>query len=638
MKKNLILFLQGIVIGGFLAFSLNFFQLKIDDFLFAQLTKSLQEHTVLTLEEFNISKRQINQNPPIQLDVKAAMSLRVNPKKKEPEKILVAKNENEILPIASLTKLMTALIVLENPKEYDLSKTVIISETAAQQKNTPYYGNLDKEVGKKFTVEKLLELMLIYSSNDAAWALSEILGTEKFVEKMNQKAKELSLENTYFVNPHGLDPENGEFKEHSEYFNRSSAKDLIKLSQYILQNHPLIFEITKQKPIQPLENGISDLVLTQELIGGKTGFTKNAGGCLIILFKTPEDDVFINVILGALSEKDRIKEMQKLIDWIESKIVPTNPTLLTWKKVEKKIPWSPRDSHGVVVYQDKIWLMGGLNGNGFVITPGKVKYYKAPHFSDIWVSEDGVNWNLVTDKAPWGKRRSIQSVVFKNKLWILPGWGPQTGLKSEIWYSDDGINWNRVSGNWPPREGTQLVVFRDKLWILGGVDYDKREVKNDIWCSEDGINWYEVTSSALWAPRWDHKVIVFKEKLWLVGGMDLKNNVFGDIWVSENGKEWKLVTDHPPWKKRQGHEMVVFQHKLWLIGRFNEPNEKEREENDVWFSEDGIHWEKTKYSPPWLGREDFGTVVFRNKIWIFGGMTIDWNWQNDIWYSAFSNY
>lgn len=311
-----------------------------------------------------------------------------------------------------------------------------------------------------------------------------------------------------------------------------------------------------------------------------------------------------------------------------------DPTLLTWQEVTSTIPWEPRDSQGVVVFKNKIWIFGGLNGNGFVEKPGFVRYGQAPHFSDIWSSEDGINWNLVTDKAPWGKRRSIQAVVFQDKIWLIPGWGPWAGTKNEVWNSEDGIHWNLVNSNpnFSPREGHQLVVFKDKLWLLGGVNYETRKIKNDVWYSEDGINWFEVTSTIPWSPRWDHSVVVFKDKLWLIGGMDLNDNVFGDIWVSENGKDWSLVTANPPWPKRQGSEAVVYKERIWLVGRFNEESQGGGN-NDVWFSEDGINWRKTKKDPPWSGREDHAVVVFQDKIWVLGGMTEDWVWKNDIWYS-----
>ena len=138
--------------------------------------------------------------------------------------------------------------------------------------------------------------MLIYSGNDAAWALSE--GTENFVGKMNQKANDLGLENTSFVNPTGLDPEGLKFNpENLNYFSHSTAKDLVRLAQYILREHPLIFEISAQDsnpPItQKIKDGIFDLFLTQEVIGGKTGYTDEAGGCILFIFKDEGGSIFI---------------------------------------------------------------------------------------------------------------------------------------------------------------------------------------------------------------------------------------------------------------------------------------------------------------------------------------------------------
>ena len=317
-----------------------------------------------------------------------------------------------------------------------------------------------------------------------------------------------------------------------------------------------------------------------------------------------------------------------------SKVEFFDPALLDWQEVSSTVPWSPRDSHTVVVYQDKLWLMGGLNGNDFVTRPGVVRYGEAPHLSDIWASEDEINWSLVTEEAPWGKRRSIQSVVFHDKIFVIPGWGPGAGIKNDIWSSEDGVHWDLINANpnFPPREGHQLIVFKDKLWLIGGVNYDRSEVKNDVWFSEDGINWSEVTSSALWLPRWDHEIILFKDKLWLIGGMDLDDNVFSEIWSSEDGENWSLVTDEPPWPARQGHETVIFKDRIWILGRFNEESQGGGK-NDVWFSEDGINWEKTEKDPPWEGREDHAAAVFQDKIWIFGGMTAEWIWKNDIWFS-----
>ena len=304
MRKNLVTFCFGIFLGGFLTYFINFSQTKLENFFTAQITKPL--------EEINFVKIEKQKKSPPDLEVKAVISLRLNPKKKMVEKILYSKNENEILPIASLTKLMTALVVIEDPENYPFKKEVRISKEAALQEDVPEYGNL--KAGERKTIHELLNLMLSFSSNDAAYALAEQIGIENFINKMNQKAKEIGLENTHFSNPTGLDPENLKWNlENKDRFNYSTAKDLILLGKYILKNYPLIFEFSDlRNKIQLLEN--------QYLIGMKTGYTDEAGGCIFLVFSNEKDDYFLNIILGAKSKEERFFQMQKLIDWINGKI------------------------------------------------------------------------------------------------------------------------------------------------------------------------------------------------------------------------------------------------------------------------------------------------------------------------------
>jgi hypothetical protein len=315
-----------------------------------------------------------------------------------------------------------------------------------------------------------------------------------------------------------------------------------------------------------------------------------------------------------------------------------NPVLLEWEKVSSEIPWEPRDSHALVEYNGKLWLMGGLNANGYVIRPNYVEYWRSPHFSDVWASDDGINWELVTENAAWGKRRSVQAVAFRDKIWLVPGWGPVDGLKKEVWSSEDGLYWKKevADAPWPAREGHELAVFQDKLWLIGGVDYDSRKTMNDVWYSDDGVNWFRAASDNPWSSRWDHEAVVFQDKLWLIGGMDLKDNVFNDVWYSDDGIDWKLVTDSPPWQARQGSEALVFKDKIWILGRFND--DYNGGVNDIWYSEDGLVWKKTNADPEWLGREDHAAAVFGDKMWLTGGMDKNWTWGNDIWYSTFHSY
>lgn len=207
---------------------------------------------------------------------------------------------------------------------------------------------------------------------------------------------------------------------------------------------------------------------------------------------------------------------------------------LDWEQVVLSIPWQGRDSHAVVVYKDKLWLMGGLDANGLVIKLGLVQYEKAPHFSDVWSSEDGINWIQVVKESPWQDRRSIQVVNFKGKMWLMGGWGPKVGCKNDVWSSENGINWTKEIEHaaWPAREGHQLVVFQNKMWLMGGVRYDTHKLFNDVWYSEDGINWQKTNNDPLWTGREDTTVVVFKDKIWVLGGMDKNWQWKNDVWFS----------------------------------------------------------------------------------------------------------
>lgn len=313
-----------------------------------------------------------------------------------------------------------------------------------------------------------------------------------------------------------------------------------------------------------------------------------------------------------------------------------SPASLSWSEATASAPWETRDSHGVVIFKNKIWVMGGVDANKRIISPGNIDYGNSPHLSDVWSSDDGVNWKLVLSKAPWGPRRSIQVVDFKGKMWLMGGYSPEIGYKSDVWSSEDGLNWKLEtdSAAWPAREGHQLLVSQNKMWLIGGVRYTSgRQLFTDVWSSDDGTNWIEATKNAGWSPRWDFASEVFNDKIWTMGGMDFDGKLFNDVWSSSDGITWSLVNKNPPFATRQGGGLINYQNKLWVVSRLNVPIYGGGA-NDVWYSDDGISWKKTDQDPAWTGREDVGVVVFKDRIWVMGGMDENWKWTNDVWYST----
>jgi len=310
IKKNSVLavFLCFLFLGSYLIILKN--ENYINNFSFSSYNQNLKSNQISV--NFNkILRPQKKDSPFLILDSKSALaaSLTIENINLKP-KILYQSNPQKILPIASISKLMTAVIVLEN---YPLNKKVKISKEAVLT-----YGESGRlKEGEVLSVENLLYIMLIESSNDAAEALSRIDDRKKFIDKMNKKAEELAMESSYFSNPSGLDFEDNDI-------NYSSANDLLKLVVYILKEHPKIGEILSLKQYNLYsQNGYfhhhllntNQMLEENNTLWGKTGSTLRAKDCLINLTKKDDYFIIITIVLGA---GDKFEETRKLNTWIDS--------------------------------------------------------------------------------------------------------------------------------------------------------------------------------------------------------------------------------------------------------------------------------------------------------------------------------
>lgn len=321
LKKNLVrILLVVFLIGLSLWFGMTALKKNLEDFFFWQeISKDPEIFARLFIQpemERRLEKLKPLRNWQIEdlkIEAKSAISVEID--KMGFKKILFQQNSERKLPIASLSKLMTALIVLEN---YDLSQKIKINKDAVEEEGD--FGNL--KVGEIFSVEDLLYSLLIESSNDAAMALVEMVGQEKFVDLMNAKAKNLGLENTFFANATGLDPDND-----NDPINYSTAQDLIRLTDYLLNNQPKIWQILSRAEFiiespkgvyhHTLKNTNKLLAEIPHLIGGKTGWTPRAGGCLLLVMRSPSSgNYLVNIILGTKGREERFAQMKKLINWI----------------------------------------------------------------------------------------------------------------------------------------------------------------------------------------------------------------------------------------------------------------------------------------------------------------------------------
>ena len=222
-------------------------------------------------------------------------------------KVIWGKNENKKSAMASTTKIMTSIILLENG---DLTQTVTISAKAAGTGGS----RLGLKKDDKITMKDLLYGLMLKSGNDAAVAIAEIVGgsVEGFAELMNAKAKELGLENTHYVTPHGLDD--------PEHY--TTAYELAKLADYALKNETFAKVVNTQNYTVTINGYPKEISNTNELLGYlngvngvKTGFTNNAGRCLVTSVNRDGFEI-ITVVLQADTKNIRTKDSIKLIEYV----------------------------------------------------------------------------------------------------------------------------------------------------------------------------------------------------------------------------------------------------------------------------------------------------------------------------------
>lgn len=296
----------------------------------------------------------------------------------ETGQILEEYNIDEAVEIASISKLMSYLVIMDEitKKNLSLNDIIIIDEDTTKIKGSSF--NLKR--GEKFTVKKLLEASIVVSGNDATYALAKYVGgsEEKFVKKMNQKAKELGFESAIFYNSTGL-PIKGRNVQ-----NKMSTREIFKLTQYIIRNYPEVLEIAKIKSIEVINRNYFQrntnplLNEIKEIDGLKTGFTNKAGYCYVSTFNVEGENVekkdlrLIAVVMGAKSLEKRN---------ILSKIL-----------VE----------HGINNYSNKIFLNEAIPLHTIEFPKADIKeveVFAEKGFSKLIKNDENIGVNIYIDKS-----------------------------------------------------------------------------------------------------------------------------------------------------------------------------------------------------------------------------------------------
>jgi serine-type D-Ala-D-Ala endopeptidase (penicillin-binding protein 7) len=260
-----------------------------------------------TLHEAMTPRYKTDANGDLVPDIRAAAAIVFNPATGQ---VLWEANAQDKRSIASITKVMTTVVFLED--DPDLSKEVTVERSDVYAASTTYL-----KANERLTLAEVLHLALIASDNAAARILARVShgGGASFVERMNEKALELGLENTSFADPSGLNPAN-----------ISSAYDLSRLISFAAADEriaPIMrtatYSVKTNRRTISIHSTNRLVMEGMDVMGGKTGFISKAGYCLATMLRLPQGNQVAVVVLGAQSNPGRFWETRHLFNWLSDK-------------------------------------------------------------------------------------------------------------------------------------------------------------------------------------------------------------------------------------------------------------------------------------------------------------------------------
>lgn len=323
-----------------------------------------------------------------------------------------------------------------------------------------------------------------------------------------------------------------------------------------------------------------------------------------------------------------------------------------WQRLTANIgdDWRVRDGDTLtwLPSRGRYVMVAGWNGemvpDGFS-TVGPDVYPPENTTNEVWSSADGVTWalDLPHGHGQFERRHVHNTVLWKDRLWMIGGDHHQGFYNHDVVSSADGLTWQVElgPGTTPPPWGARSMqfsgVYDGKLWMAGGQDVigevELQTIHNDVWSSEDGVNWQQVVADAPASEtRWAgcsavDGLIEFHGRMWLVGCARHRDDAVGhelynQVWSTTDGETWERHDD-PPWTGKIWHNVVVWQDRIWVLFGYTlgDPVHGLPAGNasEVWFSHDGEEWEALPFDAPVPGSHAQGVAVTEDSLLYAGG-------------------
>jgi len=323
-----------------------------------------------------------------------------------------------------------------------------------------------------------------------------------------------------------------------------------------------------------------------------------------------------------------------------------------WQRLSASLApeWRARDGNTLtwLPATGRYWSVAGWNGYqapaGFSTVPPDTVYPPQNTTNEVWSSPDGVTWTLelAHGHSQFVRRHSHNTMLFKDKLWVIGGDYHTGDYNHDVLSSPDGVTWTVELGpGTPPPWSARVLqvsgVYAGKLWTAGGQDVngdlDAVVYHNDVWSSDDGVNWTEVAPDAPASDvRWAgcgvlDGLVAFRGRLWLVGcGRERSDaqghSMFNEVWSTEDGTVWQRHAV-PPWQGKIWHNTVAWDNRLWILFGYTNGDPAngwtQGNANEAWYSDDGESWQALPPDMPVPGSHAQGVAATPEQLLVAGG-------------------